>query len=284
MAEIKFFEKPILHQPSLIIGLDGWPNAAGVATSVVSYLTNALCAERFAKIEPWDFYSLTSSRPLTSINQGIVEGFALPGIDLYYRKSEKGRDLIFMSGREPDLNWKSFADLVFKILTEYEGKRIYTIGGVNDYVPHTRKTKVTAVINQPELEDELSSGDIELVCYQGQASVYTILHVMAKEGIGVISLWGSAPFYIPRNPIVYYALLRRLVDLLGLDLDLIDMQTAAELTCERVNEQVKRDLELKELVAKLEVSYENAGMAQEETRNIVKDIEDWLKRQENAGE
>jgi hypothetical protein len=38
MGKLIVYEKPVLSQPSLIIGFDGWPNAAGVSTGVVTYL------------------------------------------------------------------------------------------------------------------------------------------------------------------------------------------------------------------------------------------------------
>jgi len=181
MGKLIIYEKPVLSQPSLIIGFDGWPNAAGVSTNVVTYLIRKLRARKFAELEPWDFYVLSSSRPLTSINAGRIETFAVPASDFYYWVSGKAKDLICLLAREPDMRWKEYANLVFQVLKDYGGKRIYTIGGVNDYVPHTREVMVSAVVSNPGLKDELARYDIEFIDYKGPASIHTLLALLPKK-------------------------------------------------------------------------------------------------------
>jgi proteasome assembly chaperone (PAC2) family protein len=237
MGRLIIYEKAIVTQPSLIIGFDGWPNAAGVSTNVVTYLIRKLRARKFAELEPWDLYVLSSSRPLTSIKAGMIETFDMPTSDFYYWAGGKARDLICLLAREPDMRWKEYADLVFQVLKDYGGRRIYTIGGVNDYVPHTREVIVSAAVSNPKLKDELTVYDIEFIDYKGPASIHTLFSTTAEEDLEVMSLWGRAPIYITHNPMVYYAVLKRLVAMLGLDIDLEDMRSAAQVIQEQVTEQ-----------------------------------------------
>jgi len=285
MGRLIVYEKPALSEPSLIIGLDGWPNAAGVSTSVVTYLIRKLKARKFAEIEPWYFYVLSSSRPLTFISDGTVETFALPASDFYYWKSGTVKDLLLLLAREPDMRWKEYADLVFQVLKDYGGKRIYTVGGVNDYVPHTREVMVSAVVSNPGLKDELARYDIQFIDYKGPASTHTFFSTSVRENVEVVSLWGRAPIYITQNPMVYYAVLKRLIAMLELDIDLEDMKSAAQVVQEQVTEQIRQSPELGELVKRLEEAYDKqVRMKPAESEDIIKGIEEWLKRQRKDGE
>jgi proteasome assembly chaperone (PAC2) family protein len=280
MGKLIIYEKPILCQPSLIIGFDGWPNAAGVSTNVVTYLIRKLRARKFAEIEPWDFYVLSSSRPATSIKGGRIETFAAPASDFYYWTGGKANDLICLLAREPDMRWKEYAALVFQLLKEHGGKRVYIIGGVNDYVPHTREVEVSVVASNPKLKDELAAYDIEFIDYEGPASIHTLFAATVEDDLEVVSLWGRAPIYVTHNPMVYYAVLKRLVTMLELDIDLEDMKSAAEATREQVSKQVGQSPELTVLVKRLEEAYDKqVKVKPAESEDIIKGIEEWLKRQ-----
>jgi len=125
------------------------------------------------------------------------------------------------------MHWKQYAELVFNVLRERDGKRIYSLGGVNDYVPHTREVVISAVVSKPKLKDEVAEYGVEFIDYKGPASIHTFLSAARERDLQVVSLWGRAPIYITQNPMVYYAVLRKLVAMLGLGIDLEDMKSAA---------------------------------------------------------
>jgi proteasome assembly chaperone (PAC2) family protein len=221
---------------------------------------------------------------VTSISEGRVESFAVPASDFYYWKADKAKDLLFLLAREPDMHWKEYSDLVFQVLKDCGGKRIYSIGGVSDYVPHTREVVISAVVSNPKLRDELSKYGVESIEYKGPASLHTLLSTSAKEGVEVISLWGQAPVYITQNPKVYYAVLRKLVSMLEVDIDLEDMRRAAQVTGEHVNEQVRQSPELRDLVRRLEEAYDKrVKVKPAENEDLIKGIEEWLKGQRRDG-
>lgn len=278
-------EKPELKEPRLIIGFDGWPNAAGASTSVVSYLIRKLKAKKFGRIEPWNFYVLTSSRPMTSIRDGVVKSFTPPRSDFYYWKNESGNDLIFLLAREPDLHWKEYAALVFKVLRNFGGKRVYSIGGVSDYVPHTRDVIVSAIVNHPRLREELEEYELEFITYKGQADIHTILNAVPDQDLEVISLWGRAPIYLPRNPQVDYALLKKLVPILGLGLDLEDIRKSSQDFGEKISERVHQISEIRDMVYRLEDAYDRRmKVGPTESEDLIKGIEEWLKGQRKQDE
>ena len=45
MEEIQYLEKPNLNKPILVIGFEGWPNAAEVSSAALQYLVEKLEAK-----------------------------------------------------------------------------------------------------------------------------------------------------------------------------------------------------------------------------------------------
>src|SRR4030043_2416668 len=50
MEEILYLENPNLKKPILVIGFEGWPNAAEVSSAALQYLVEKLEAKKFASI------------------------------------------------------------------------------------------------------------------------------------------------------------------------------------------------------------------------------------------
>jgi hypothetical protein len=52
-----------LRAPALVCAFKGWNDAADAASSAIGFVTGALSAQRFATIDPEDFYDFQSTRP-----------------------------------------------------------------------------------------------------------------------------------------------------------------------------------------------------------------------------
>ena len=79
MEEILYLEKPNLNKPYLVIGFEGWPNAAEVSSSALHFLIEKLNAKKFASIPLESFYQLSSSRPVAVIKEGRLMELKFPG-------------------------------------------------------------------------------------------------------------------------------------------------------------------------------------------------------------
>ena len=69
MAKVIYLEKPLLYKPYLILGFEGWPNAAEISSFAIRHLVENLNAKRFASIPKEDFYEMTSTRPVAVIKK-----------------------------------------------------------------------------------------------------------------------------------------------------------------------------------------------------------------------
>ena len=292
MDEIIYLEKPNLHKPYLIIGFEGWPNAAEVSSSAVQHLMENLKAKKFASIPAESFYQISSSRPVAVIKEGRLVELKFPGNHFYYSKNPPSDDLILFYGIEPHLRWSIFVDLLLDLAERFDVSQIFTIGGTYDYIPHTYPPMVSALFNHEELREKVIEAGLGLTEYTGPISIHTfILEAAKKRGLKAVSLWGHAPQYLhTRNVKVACSVLKRLIDLTQIEVDLSELENASEYFEQQVNHLVEQDPKLQEVISKLEEVYkrsEKSTQASQKEEGTKEDkvvyIQAFLKKTEDEG-
>ncbi|MGQ9508188.1 MAG: PAC2 family protein [Thermodesulfobacteriota bacterium] len=290
MTEIIYEEKPFLKKPYLILGFEGWPNAAEVSSFSLQFLIDHLKAKRFAAIPLEPFYQITSLRPTAMIRGGRILEVKSAGNHFYYKTDLSGKDFIFFYGTEPHQHWNLFARLILGLAKDFEVSKMFTVGGTYDYIPHTFPTMVSALFNSEDLRDEVVQADLSLTEYTGPISIHTfLLNEARKRGLPAISLWGHAPQYLQaRNIKVVLQVLKKLARLTTVDMDFTYLERASDYFDQQVNEMVKGDPKLQEVISKLEEAYRRSerdlslGVKEEEPReDKVIYIQAYLKRQED---
>ncbi len=288
MDEITYDEIPNLSQPYLIAGFEGWPNAAEVSSCALQQLIDLLKAKRFASIPAEPFIQMASNRPVGVIKKGKLYHLNLPGNHFYYAKDDRERDLILFSGIEPHFRWSVFASLFLNLAERLGVDRLFTLGGTYDYLPHTQPTVVSALFNQEELREEVVEAGLSLTEYVGPISIHTfLLEEARKRGIQGMSLWGHVPQYLQaRNIKVVYGVLKKLNDLMKMEMDLSRIESASFFFEQQVNDLVKQDPKLQEMIKQLEEAYQTSGglssfrKKEEPKEDKVVYIQAFLKRQE----
>jgi proteasome assembly chaperone (PAC2) family protein len=257
MEEIIYLEKPNLYKPYLIIGFEGWPNAAEVSSFALQHLVENLKAKKFASIPTEGFYQMSSLRPVAIIKEGRLLELKFPGNHLYYSKNVLSHDLILFYGIEPHFRWNIFADLLLDLAERFNISQVFTIGGTYDYIPHTYPPMVSALFNHEDLREKVLQIGLGLTEYTGPISIHTfILEASKKRGLKAISLWGHAPQYLQtRNVKVAFSVLKSLIDLTEMEIDLSELERASEYFDQQVNDLVKQDPKLQEVISKLEEVY-----------------------------
>ena len=262
MEGIVYLEKPDLHKPCLIIGFEGWPNAAEVSSTALQHLVENLKAKEFASIEGEDFYQIPYSRPIGVIKDGRLIEVKSPGNHFYYAKNPLSQDLILLQGVEPHLKWTVFVDLLLDLARSFDVSQIFTIGGTYDYIPHTYPTMVSAVFNQEDMRKKVIQAGLGLTEYTGPISIHTfVLEAAKKRGLKTTCLWGHAPQYLQtKNLRVVYSVLKTLADLIEIEIDLSELQRASDYFYEQVNHLVEQDPKLQEVIKKLEELYKQSEL------------------------
>lgn len=229
--EIRIDEKVELHNAVMILGLDGWGNGGKVSTFTVKYLAHKLGAKKLGEIPSERFQNYLIQRPLVTIKEGLMESYVPPGNELFYRKGKKGdRDLVLVLGFEPHLEWERYTRAILRLAEEMDVRRIYTIGGYLADLSHETETPISSSTNNKKIISELEKAGLELTNYRGPTSVYSEILWRSKEKkLDVVSLWGAVPMYVAGiYPKAAYHVLKKLSQLIGMDLDLGDLKKRAE--------------------------------------------------------
>jgi predicted ATP-grasp superfamily ATP-dependent carboligase len=171
---------------------------------------------------------------------------------MYAPLSGSERDVIILLGVEPNLRWRTFSEYVTRVAKEFRVELVITLGSLLADVPHTRPAPVTGSATDPELIDQLG---LQASRYEGPTGVVGVLHdACTQAGISSASLWAAVPHYVSLTPSprAAKALVGRLADLLGADVDTAELDEAAEAYAQQVSEAVASDEETSAYVQDLE--------------------------------
>jgi predicted ATP-grasp superfamily ATP-dependent carboligase len=251
--ELRITGRPQLERPVLIAAFRGWNDGGQGASLAGAYLARAWAAEEFASIDPENFYDFQATRPMVSLVDGYTRQIEWPeNTFLHAPLPGGGRDAIILLGVEPSLRWRSFSAHVSGLAKELGVELVVTLGSLLADVPHTRPAPVTGSANDRELIEKLG---LQPSRYEGPTGIVGVLHdACMQAGIPSASLWAAVPHYVSLTPSprAAKALVERLSELLGADIDTVELGEAADSYAQQVSEAVASDEETLAYVQELE--------------------------------
>src|SRR5205085_209012 len=253
MSELNVSFRPALNRPVLVAAFRGWNDGGQGATLAAGYLAKQWEAEQFAEIEPEDFYDFQAMRPQVSLEDGLTRKLEWPENSFFHaRIPGTDRDAVILIGTEPNLRWRTFAGLVLGLAQDLGVERIVTFGSLLADVPHTRPAPVTAAATDAQMVEELG---LEPSRYEGPTGIVgVLLDAARKASIPSLSLWAAVPHYVSLapSPRAALALVNRFGELLDLDVDVTDLEQAADEYSDQVSEAVSADADTAAYVEELE--------------------------------
>src|SRR5215475_15371903 len=242
-----------LRRPILIMAFGGWNDAAESATTAVRYLGTSFRAEKFAEIDPEEFYHFGLSRPHVRGKPGSetereivwpVTEFSItrpPGHDA---------DLIVGVAIEPHLKWRTYCAAVIELARHCHVTLVLTLGALLAEVAHSRPVRLSGSAQDPELASRLG---LRPSRYEGPTGIVGVLNSVCRdEGIPTASLWANVPHYVSgiENPKAALALIRRVLPLFNAEADLSELSDAAQQFEQNLNGVVAQNAKISEYVAK----------------------------------
>lgn len=268
-------EQPDLRNPILIAAFEGWGDAGDAATTAARHVRDRLGGEPFATIDPEPFYDFTTTRPFVRIDDGerMIDWpeneFAAITVPT------ATRDLLVLSGIEPQLQWKTFTRQILSIVDEFDVKLVVSLGALIADVVHSRPATVYSSGYDPELNERL---DLEPSTYEGPTGIVGVLHDgLRKHGTASVSLWGTIPGYVPNatSPKAALALVERVAQLLDLTIPTTALEIGAAAYERQISELVEDNDETKAYVAQLEETYDS--MRPESGAALIEELEEYLR-------
>src|SRR4249919_3324407 len=155
-GELRVHRRPELSRPVLIGAFRGWNDGAQAASLAAGYLAKTWEAERFADVDPEEFFDFQATRPHVSLEEGMTRRIDWPETAFYHAQPDGiEHDIVLLLGIEPNLRWRTFADLLIDLAQELEVELMITLGALLADVPHTRPSPVTGSASDPELVQRL---------------------------------------------------------------------------------------------------------------------------------
>lgn len=259
MKNIKFYRKPELENPCLIAA---WPGMGYVATGVASYLKKKLKSTLLAEIKSEDFFYLTD----VWIRKDEIILPQLPKSTFFYWKNrEVRRDLIIFLGeaQPPPDKELAFASKVLDVAQLFEVKRVYTAAAAPAPIHHTQPPGVLAVATNKKLKEYLKKFKVTLM-REGNISGMNglLLGVVKQRDMEGICLLGEIPYYTTQieNPRSSQAVLSILTRMLGIEIDMEEINLLAKQTEERLNEFIKTHQKLEKPISSEEIEEMKKGL------------------------
>ncbi|HKZ30312.1 MAG TPA: PAC2 family protein [Acidimicrobiia bacterium] len=209
-----------LVAPALIVAFQGWVNAGSVGTEACDHI--AADGDVVATFDPDALFDYRSNRPVINFVNGRLQDVNWPYLSLRRARYER-RDVLVLSGNEPDWQWKALGRSVAEIASNLGVVEVVSLGGVPAATPHTYPTNLLTTASRPDMIGESEQLPQGLLRVPG-AAVNIVELALTDTGIPAVGFWAQVPHYVAGT---YYAgavaLVDRVARHLGITVELGDL-------------------------------------------------------------
>jgi predicted ATP-grasp superfamily ATP-dependent carboligase len=262
----------------MVCAFQGWNDAGDAASSAVAFLASALDARRFARIDSEEFYDFQANRPAIRLSEesrsrdgedgesdGAAREIEWPTVEIFEATAPRApRDLVLVQGVEPSMRWRAFSSHMVDLAEALGVQVVVSLGALLGDVPHTRPVAMTGHASDAALLERLG---IQPSSYEGPTGIVGVLHTAcAQAGLPSASLWAAVPHYVAAasNPKAALALLRRIEVLIGVSVDVSELETSAADYERQVGMAVRSDPDIQAFVERLEQAADSEEQSTQE--------------------
>jgi len=262
MDYVEFHREPPANVPTMVVAFGGWIDAGEAVTGAMRHLIRHLPASHLASIDPEEFFDFTKVRPVVRITAEGQRAIRWPRSEFFtWQPPESHTGLLLFRGMEPHRLWRTYSKLLLDVAEQCGVKRIVSLGALLAALPHTRPPRVTGSSTDPAWQALLEEwGIYRRPSYEGPTGIATAFLDAAKQrGMLSLSFMGQSPHYLQgsTNPAVSRALLTYVARLLGLALDLSQLDEAVQAFRTRCDQAVAHDASIQTYVRQLEQDYDS---------------------------
>lgn len=277
MSALVWHDRPNLRRPVLIAAFEGWSDAGDAASGAVQYLIEQWDAKLFASIEGEDYFDFTEVRPRIRFDDDGNREVAWPKNEFYVAPIPGvDRDLVVLSGSEPQLRWKTFCGHIVEVAKSLDTTMALTLGALLAEVPHTRPVAVMGSSQDESLSEMYALKPSE---YEGPAGITSVLNLLLHQAhIPTAALWAAVPSYIPGAPApkATLSLVEKAVSMVGASIKTTDLEIAVASYERQLDELVKDDDETEEYLRSLEERYDSDDTPLSST-SFIAEVEQFLR-------
>jgi hypothetical protein len=270
---------PQLDGPIVLAAFDGWVDAGSAATSALEVL--AAGGTLIADFDPDQLFDYRSRRPTLEIRDGRLSSLTWPELTLTHAR-HGGRDLLILTGAEPDDRWRRFGADVMELLGQLDVRGWVSLGAIPAAVPHTRAVTILGTeARRGLLKGGVAPGPTGLL--RVPAAALSWLEMAASEaGIAAVGYFAQVPHYVT-GPYALAAveLMRAVERHLDVELPHGDLPEEARTLRIRLDAAAAADESTRAYVERLESMVDESRLP--EGDDLIADIERFL-RDRSPGE
>ncbi len=251
MDHVRIDRRPELTRPAMVCAFRGWNDGGEAATAAAAYLRDRWEAQRFASLDPEEFFDFQVTRPTVRLVDGVTRRIDWPAND-FFHASPGGRDVVLFLGIEPNVRWRTFIEAIVGLAGDLGVESLVTLGAFLADVPHTLATPLAGSAANPE---EAASLGMSASRYEGPTGIVGVLHDAAlRAGVHSLSLWAAVPHYLPGgpNPKAALALAEKAAGVVEAPIDTDTLARAGATWEQQVSESIAENPELSAYVQRLE--------------------------------
>lgn len=244
---------PALRRPVLLVALEGFVDAGGAGSTAGMFLRHRWRSDLVARFDRDAFLDYRARRPTAILDGGVLRRIDWPDLELFAAAVEGPRDALLLLGPEPDTRWEAWCQSVVGACRATGVEVVMTLGAYPAAAPHTRPVQVARARNA--VGGELLPDASDVPGYTGPVGAATVLqHVLESAQVPAVGLWAEVPHYIAATPHpgAALALVRTVAGALGTSVDTTELEAAARIHREQVDEAVSEHPEAAEMISALE--------------------------------
>jgi predicted ATP-grasp superfamily ATP-dependent carboligase len=250
---------PELHNTIIVAAFEGWNDAGDAASDALEHLDEIWEAQPIVEIDDESYYDYQVNRPVAD------------------------RDIVLMHGVEPNMRWRSFCAELLAIADKLNVDTVVILGALLADTPHTRPVPVSGAAYSP---DSAKTFGLQESRYEGPTGIAGVFQdACVAAGIPAVTFWAAVPHYVsqPPNPKATVALLRRVEEVLDIEVPLGDLPEQAEEWELAVTEMTAEDEEIAEYVTSLEARGDaeidvNEALSKVDGDTLAAEFERYLRR------
>jgi hypothetical protein len=225
MALYELTDSPALDAPVLVAAFEGWVDAGAAGTTAAAQIADG--GRPVATFDADAIFDYRVRRPTLEILDGRPTRLEWPTLRASAVRVGE-RDLVVLTGPEPDYRWRDLADSVASLAHELGVASWASLGAIPAAVPHTRPVPILATASADGLLPEgIRQGPDGLLRVPSAAlSVFEL--TVSAAGIPAVGFFAQVPHYVSGGyPTAAIALLTTLGRHLGVEFPVGQLATRA---------------------------------------------------------
>lgn len=262
--------------PALIVSFEDWVDAGAAGTTAARHIAEG--GEVVATCDPDAIFDYRSHRPVLDIVDGTPTKFVWPSLTLTRRRLPE-RDVLVLTGPEPDYRWKEFAGDVVELAVRFGVIEHVSLGAIPTAMPHTAPTPVMMTASSKELMK--GTAPTEGLLRVPAAAVSLIESNLAENGIPAVGFWAQVPHYAMPYAAGAIALIRKIEDHLTVTIGATSLEPLVSQQRKSLDQLFTTNPEAKEYLERLESLVSEQEVPGGE--NIAEEVERFLRNQRRGG-